>query len=590
MSLVSSAGVGGVMLRRLLPVAVLVPWALGWLTIRGEALGLYSLKVDQVLLAFGLMLAFSLLIYGSARSLERTDAQRRRAEESLRRSRDQWELTFDCMSEGMSYHDLEFNVVGSNKAIRQLLPNLSATPRKCYEVVHGTTCPPDYCPMKKTLATGQTHSSEFFEPKLNKYLFVRTDPVRDENGRTTRIVHVVEDITERKEAERTIARLAAIVQSSDDAIIGKDLDGTIRSWNAGARRIYGYDEEDVKGKSIATLCPPELQDDWREVVASVGQGELIQGRETIRMRKDGTRFFVSMTVSPIRDADGAIVGISTIARDISERKRAEQERARLLQLEQEARRELQLKNAEVEQLNAELEERVRMRTTELETSNKELEAFSYSVSHDLRAPLRSIDGFSHILLDEYQDKLDDEGKDFLARVRTASQQMGILIDALLQLSRVSRSEMKRDEVNLSEIVNSIAADLRKNAPERQVEFRIAQGAIERGDARLLDVAMRNLLENAWKFTSKRPLTVIEFGTVQNDGRRAYFVRDNGAGFDMAYGDKLFGAFQRLHSVAEFEGSGIGLATVQRILRRHGGRIWAEGAPDQGATFYFTLRG
>jgi signal transduction histidine kinase/ActR/RegA family two-component response regulator len=235
-----------------------------------------------------------------------------------------------------------------------------------------------------------------------------------------------------------------------------------------------------------------------------------------------------------------------------------------------------------------LEERVAERTAELAAVNKELEAFAYSVSHDLRAPLRSIDGFSQVLLEEYDDGLDADGQNYLRRVRAASQRMGELIDDLLRLSRVTRAEMIREKVDLSALAQEVAAQLQETQPERQVEFVIAEGLVANGDARLLRVVLENLLGNAWKFTGKQTCARIEFSCTETDGKPAYFVRDSGAGFDMAYADKLFGAFQRLHSTAEFEGAGIGLATIQRIIHRHGGQVWAKGAVGQGATFYFTL--
>jgi|GEM_PF-1020779 len=243
---------------------------------------------------------------------------------------------------------------------------------------------------------------------------------------------------------------------------------------------------------------------------------------------------------------------------------------------------------EIRTLNTELEQRVRQRTAQLEAANQELEAFSYSVSHDLRTPLRSIDGFSRILLEDYAGKLDEEGQDSLRRVRAASQRMGELIDDMLKLSRVTRNEMQPGTVDLSALAHNIAAELEQEEPARRVEWVIAEGLAVQGDAALLRVAMQNLLGNAWKFTSKQPQARIEVGATERDGVPTHFVRDNGAGFDMAFAGKLFGAFQRLHDAAEFPGTGIGLATVQRVLHRHGGRIWAESAVGQGATFFFTL--
>jgi light-regulated signal transduction histidine kinase (bacteriophytochrome) len=236
----------------------------------------------------------------------------------------------------------------------------------------------------------------------------------------------------------------------------------------------------------------------------------------------------------------------------------------------------------------ELEQRVADRTAQLDAANKELEAFSYSVSHDLRAPLRSIDGFSLALLEDYANRLDDEGRDYLQRIRAATQRMGMLIDDLLNLSRVTRAEIRKEAVNLSTLAHSVAAGLQETQPERHIEFRIEDHLEARADARLVLVIFENLLGNACKFTSKRISACIEFGKTNHNGSSAYFVRDNGAGFDSTYANRLFGAFQRLHASAEFPGTGIGLATVQRIVHRHGGEIWAEGAVEKGATFYFTL--
>ncbi len=235
-----------------------------------------------------------------------------------------------------------------------------------------------------------------------------------------------------------------------------------------------------------------------------------------------------------------------------------------------------------------IEDELRRLNEQLEVSNRELEAFSYSVSHDLRAPLRSIDGFSQALFEEYTGRLDDQGKDYLRRISAASQRMGQLIDDLLGLSRVTRSEMHRERVDISALVQSVSAELRRTQPERKVEFVVTPGIYADGDAHLLRIVLENLLGNAWKFTEKHRDAKIEFGVKEYGGRSAFFIRDDGAGFDMAYSEKLFGAFQRLHSPAEFPGTGIGLATVQRIIHRHGGQIWAEGKMEEGATFYFTL--
>lgn len=255
--------------------------------------------------------------------------------------------------------------------------------------------------------------------------------------------------------------------------------------------------------------------------------------------------------------------VISITTDITERKQAEEKLKQAL--------------ANLEQSSA-----------QLAATNKELEAFSYSVSHDLRSPLRSIDGFSQALLEDYQNQLEEEGQDYLQRLRSASQKMGELIDGILKLSRLTRSKMHKKKVNLSGLVEEITTRLQENQPSRDVEFVISKGLSDVGDPQLLRALFENLLGNAWKFTSKCEKARIEFGTTKNGGKKTYFINDNGAGFDMTYADKLFGAFQRLHEVSEYPGTGIGLATVQRIINRHGGSIWAEGIVGKGATFYFTL--
>ena len=244
--------------------------------------------------------------------------------------------------------------------------------------------------------------------------------------------------------------------------------------------------------------------------------------------------------------------------------------------------------AELRTLYAELEQRVKDRTAALDAANKELEAFSYSVSHDLRAPLRAIDGFSRIVQEDYAAKLDDEGRDSLARIRAAAQRMAQLIDDLLKLSPMTRADLNRQPVDLSALARDVTAELRQRDPDRAVDLVVADGLTAYGDPRLLRVVLENLLGNAWKFTERRERARIEFGVVTRDGRPTWFIRDNGAGFDPTLADKLFGPFQRLHSVEEFAGTGIGLATVQRIVRRHGGQVWAQGTVDQGATLWFDL--
>lgn len=303
---------------------------------------------------------------------------------------------------------------------------------------------------------------------------------------------------------------------------------------------------------------------WNEAVAS---GQSFQAECRLRENHSGDYRWHLVRAVPIRDEQDRLVSWFGTCTDIDAQKRAE---------------------GEVRELNTALERRVSERTAQLQTANKELEAFSYSVSHDLRAPLRSIDAFSQLVREDYQDKLDEQGKQYLEIVGESSRHMGQLIDDLLHLSRVTRSEIRRRPVDLSALARQVFAGLKQLEPKRAMEIIIAPDLQTEGDERLLRIALENLINNAWKFTAKQPRPRIEVGHEIQGTETVFFVRDNGAGFDMAYANKLFGAFQRLHSTTEFPGHGIGLATVQRIISRHGGRIWASAVVNQGATFYFTI--
>ena len=374
-------------------------------------------------------------------------------------------------------------------------------------------------------------------------------------------------IQERNRAQEAAAKLAAIVESSHDAIIGKTLDGTITSWNKGAEELYGYSAEEVVGRSIAVLFPPEHTDEVPAILERLSRGESIDHFETERIAKEGKRISVSLTISPIRDESGAISGSSTIARDITDRKQAEEE---------------------IRRLNNELEQRVAERTGQLEAANKELEAFSYSTSHDLRAPLRHLAGYAELLRKKCWSQLDESGHRYVTTIIEASIRMGDLIDELLNFSRLGRAEMRKRTVDLRQLVTTTMSELTGMNGDRNILWKIDELPDVSGDPALLRLAITNLVSNAVKFTRGREHREIEIGCTLEEHEVIVFVRDNGAGFDMKYADKLFGVFQRLHRADEFDGTGIGLANVRRIIHRHGGRTWAEGVVGHGATFYFTL--
>ncbi|MEW6210286.1 MAG: PAS domain S-box protein [Acidobacteriota bacterium] len=378
------------------------------------------------------------------------------------------------------------------------------------------------------------------------------------------------DITSRKRAEKELReseeRFSKAFQASPLSMtIAALSDGCIIAANQSFLQANGFAHEEVIGRTAQELGlwvdPSERQSFMRRIAE---QGEVREAE--VRTRTGSGEERVVLLSGVIIELGGEPCVLFT-GSDITERKRAEEE---------------------IQRLNEELEHRVVERTAQLEAVNRELEAFSYSVSHDLRAPLRSINGFSLALMEDYAAQLDETAMDYLSRVRAASQRMGRLIDDLLNLSRITRSDMHRERVDLSAIAHAVATEIQSTDSGREAEFRIAPDLVAQADPRLVHIALENLLGNSWKFTEKKERAEIEFGCARQEGECVFFVRDNGAGFDMSYADKLFGAFQRLHPMAEFKGTGIGLATVQRIIHRHGGRIWAEGEVGRGATFYFTL--
>ncbi|MFA6101497.1 MAG: PAS domain S-box protein [Victivallaceae bacterium] len=359
-------------------------------------------------------------------------------------------------------------------------------------------------------------------------------------------------------------KFRSLFDSSTDEIMIADFAGRCLEVNETACLKLQYSREELVSMSLRDINSPDFRSKCDETIKKLPEAGFMS-YETEHMTKTGQIIPVEINAKVI-DYNNSKV-ILEIVRDIAERKQAEQE---------------------IHKLNEQLEQRVRDRTVQLEAANKELEAFAYSVSHDLRAPLRGIDGWSLALSEDYNAQLDERACQYIGRVRSETQRMGQLIDDLLQLSRVTRSQIQKEKVDLSELAQTVVEHLREAFPARNVNISIEPGLTVTGDPRLLEIALTNLFNNAFKFSGKLPLARIEFGRTVIDGRQVFFIRDDGAGFDMAYAAKLFGAFQRMHKQTEFPGTGVGLATVQRIIHRHAGRVWAEAKVDQGATFYFTI--
>ena len=396
---------------------------------------------------------------------------------------------------------------------------------------------------------------------------------RDASGRVLGVFAAARDVTQTRRAQaaqhESRERLSAIFDHAPVGIDDTTPDGEFVRVNPGFTEITGYSAAELRSMRLDDLVHPGDRAADRANRRRLLSGEADTYAITKRyLRKDGGVVWAQVNRAVVRDPDGHPLLLVGVVRDITAQRRAE---------------------GGVRTLTAELETRVRQRTAELERANRNLEAFTYSVSHDLRAPLRALSGFSGALLEEYGGRLDDTGRGYAGRIQEASGRMAALIADLLQLSRVSRASIAREPVDLSAEVAAIVGELRLREPGREVRCAVQEGVRASADPTLIRTVLENLVENAWKFTARRDGAVIEFGTTPAGGREiCCYVRDNGAGFDPAYAHQLFQPFQRLHRASEFPGTGIGLASVRQIVERHGGRVWAEGAVDEGATFRFTL--
>ncbi|MHB1198167.1 MAG: PAS domain-containing sensor histidine kinase [Polaromonas sp.] len=417
---------------------------------------------------------------------------------------------------------------------------------------------------------------EFVLPKMTakgRLIWVRSigEAVRDAAGQIVRIQGAFQDITQRHAEQAQLRLLETAVSRLNDMVI---ITQAGASGDAGPRIVFvndaferqtGYSREDSIGNTPALLLGPRTE---RAELDRMGAAMKAERTEIVIYTKAGKELWLEIDIAPIADESGRFTHWVAVGRDITERRQQQEE---------------------ILNLNSELEERVLLRTAQLVAANRELESFAYSVSHDLRSPLNTIHGFSQLLAKIDAENISEKGKHYLNRIGVGVEQMGELIEGLLTLAHLSREQIRSENVDLSAVARRIEQDHREREPQRQAQVHIQDGLSTHGDPRLLLAVLQNLLANAWKFTSRKSLARIDVGSmVGADGETIFFVRDNGAGFDMAFAHKLFGTFERLHSPGDFTGTGIGLATVKRVIERHGGRVWGESKLNEGATFYFTL--
>ncbi|MDB6019361.1 MAG: domain S-box [Pedosphaera sp.] len=509
---------------------------------------------------------------------EEERARRKAAEEALRESEERYRQLVEHSPCGILVHD-EGRVLFMNTTAARLLGAEMPSQimgRSVIEFIH-----PDYHQSvnERIRAVEAGQSVPFVEEKwvrLNGAVVdvaVAATPLHFHGDRERHAIQLIAlDITGQKKNEAALHRSEerfrlAVESVTDYAIFMLDTEGRVASWNTGAEQMTGYHPQEAIGRSVHELFGAEQLRVGQlalELERAVAEGRI--ENEDRCLRKDGSDYFMHWVITPVRDAEGRLTGYLKVARDITHRKEYKEQ---------------------IERWNSELEQRVAERTAQLEAANKELEAFSYSVSHDLRAPLRHIDGFVDILQSQ-AGQLNEEGRQHLQTIADSARQMGKLIDDLLTFSRMSRVRMNKRMVNLASLVEETVRNAQRGLGDRQVEWVIGDLPQVEGDPNLLRQVLINLIDNALKYTRTRERTRIEMGANVTADEIVFFIRDNGVGFDMRYVDKLFGVFQRLHRTAQFEGTGVGLANVRRIIHRHGGRTWAEGSVNGGATFYFSL--
>lgn len=582
-----SATDAGKLARRLLPLVIVIPAILGWLRLWGERQGYYDTPSGVSLLVVSSVLLLDLLTAWATSSLRRSEVARGEAHEALAEREKNLATTLDSIGDAVIVTDRDGLVTRLNPVAEQLTGWSFAEAAKkpldeVFRAFEEETGVPVENPAGRVLREGTivglaNHTELESRDGTRRPIAESAAPVRSRAGTVSGAVLVFRDVTSEREHERALqaseARNRSVLESALDAIVVMDGDGFVVAFNAAAESMIGCPRSAAVGRRFSELAiPPPARaahEAGLERLRTKGESRVLGHRlELTAMRADGTEFPAELSITRASAPHEPSLFTGFI-RDLSERREAARIRAR---------------SAELEILNAELTDL----TIKLDEANRELESFSYSASHDLRAPLRAIDGFSRIVLGEHSQSLDADGHELLRRIRTAAQHMGQVIDDLLRLASIGRAELRMEELDLSALTRVIAAELAAAHPERTVHMSIADDLRARADPGLLRRALQNLLENAWKFSAASPEPCVEVAAMRRDDERVFYVKDNGAGFDMRYAGRLFTPFQRLHRADDFPGTGVGLATVERVIRRHGGRVWAESRLGDGATFYFTL--
>lgn len=523
-----------------------------------------------------------------------------------------WEQTFDALPDFVTIIDSDHRITNMNRAFAD---RLDGNPedfigKTCYSLVHSTEEPPDFCPHSMLLNDSKKHNKKFFIDSLNGYFSVSVSPIFDD-GKLKGALHIVHNITEVKTLKESNSRLVTILESSDNTVIGNDLDGTITNWNKGAQKMYGYTAQEMVGRHISVLLPDNIENDMECLLEKISAGESIRNYETVRQCKDKNIIDVSLTISPIKESDGTIIGAAAIAIDITERKKAENIRLDLLESEKKLTRKLQAANKklkdrqihkeillkkeqhlinELQQSNAELKNIHHELTNtirKLEISNSELQQFAYVASHDLKEPLRMVTSFLQLLKKRYSNQLDDDAKEFIDFAVDGAKRMHNLIEDLLAYSRIITKGKEFTAVNMADVIEQVLINLKVSLDENcAIVTHDPLPTINADESQMIQL-LQNLIENSIKYRGENDPR-IHINAQDNDEEWSFNVRDNGIGMDPKHTKQIFMIFKRLHTNQEYEGTGIGLAIIKRIVDRHYGNVGVESELGKGSNFFFTI--